>query len=79
MQTVARFAKKNGFDTAFRVSVKEGKNVEQVMEWLINNIIDRMKSIKDVENSLVKNEHNKLLKQTKGTFYEKENKMTKCC
>jgi small GTP-binding protein len=79
MQNVARFAKKNGFDAAFRVSVKEGKNVEQVMEWLIDNIIDRMKSIKDVENSLVRNEHNKFLKQTKGSIYEKENKMTKCC
>lgn len=79
MQSVARFAKKNGFDAAFRVSAKEGKNIEQAMEWLIDNIIERMKDVVGIENSLVRNDHNKLIKQTKGTLYEKENKLTKCC
>ena len=36
------FASKNGFCGAFRVSAKTGLNVNESMEYLINNIIERM-------------------------------------
>ena len=36
------FASKNGFCGAFRVSAKTGFNVNESMEYLINNIIERM-------------------------------------
>ena len=33
------FAKNNGFDGCFRTSSKTGKNVNEAMNYLINNII----------------------------------------
>ena len=36
------FASNNGFCGAFRVSAKTGFNVNESMEYLINNIIERM-------------------------------------
>ena len=36
------FASKNGFCGAFRVSAKTGYNVNESMEYFINNIIERM-------------------------------------
>ena len=36
------FASKNGFCGAFRASAKTGYNVDESMEYLINNIIERM-------------------------------------
>ena len=36
------FALKNGFCGAFRVSAKTGYNVNESMEYLINNILERM-------------------------------------
>ena len=36
------FASKNGFCGAFRTSAKTGYNVNESMEYLINNIIERM-------------------------------------
>ena len=36
------FASKNGFSGAFRVSAKTSSNVNESMEYLINNIIERM-------------------------------------
>ena len=36
------FASKNGFCGAFRVSAKTGYNVNESMEYLINNILERM-------------------------------------
>ena len=36
------FASKNGFCGAFRVSAKTGYNVNESMEYFINNILERM-------------------------------------
>ena len=36
------FALKNGFCGAFRVSAKTGYNVNESMEYFINNILERM-------------------------------------
>ena len=55
------FAFENGFDEAFRTSAKTGFNVNESMEYLIDNIIERMSKFKVwkkqtlIENNIIEN------------------------
>ena len=39
------FAEKNGFDGCFRTSVKNGKNINETLDFLMGNIIKRMETM----------------------------------
>ena len=50
------FAQKNGFQGQFLTSSKEGKNINESMEYLINNIIERMEKLEEKNKDIFRNE-----------------------
>ena len=50
VKKLKEFAIKNGFCEAFRISAKTGLNINKSIKYLINTIIQRMKSTKDPNN-----------------------------
>lgn len=79
MQGLVRFAKNNHFDAAFRVSVKEGINVEQAMEALIDIIFERLEKVEQKENSIVRIQQEKVINVRKNAKYFRSNNYNKCC
>ena len=43
------FASENGFSSCFRTSAKTGENLDETMTFLIENILERMKSVSSQE------------------------------
>lgn len=78
MQGLVRFAKNNNFDAAFRVSVKEGINVEQAMEALIDMIFERLEKVEQKENSIVRIQQERAIKVRKNSKHFRSNN-NKCC
>ena len=73
------FATKNGFCEAFRTSTKTGLNINKSFEYLINTIIQRMKSTND-PNIAKDNKisvDNKFEKEKKEEEEKEENKKRK--
>ena len=50
VKKLKEFAIKNGFCKDFRISAKTGLNINKSIKYLINTIIQRMKSTKDPNN-----------------------------
>ena len=48
------YVKENGFDGGFLVSAKTGENINESMEYLLNEIIKRMKKVEDGNKNMVK-------------------------
>ena len=49
-EEIKKFAKENGFDNGFLGSSKTGKNINESFEYLLNEIIERMKFMKNKED-----------------------------
>ena len=50
------FAENNGFNGGFRISAKEGKNINEALEFLICNIIKRMENMKSKSENIFEKE-----------------------
>ena len=48
------FTKDNGFVGCFRTSAKTGKNIDEAMKYLINNIIRRFEAMQTKEGEVFK-------------------------
>ena len=48
------YAKENGFDHGFLVSSKTGENINESMEFLLNEIIKRIKKLEDGRKNMIK-------------------------
>lgn len=52
------FGSSNGFCGSFRTSAKTGLNINESMEYLIKNIIQRMEAMQSKEGEVFKTERN---------------------
>ena len=55
------FAQKNGFQGQFLTSSKEGKNINESIEYLINNIITRMEKLEEKGKDVFSNERKSII------------------
>ena len=70
----------NKFLKCFKTSAKTGTNVEEAMNFLISNIIDKMeKIVKSGVNPFEKDRKSLVLQTSKHTENNKENNMGGCC
>lgn len=82
-RALKEFADKNEYAGAFRVSSKEGININESMQFLIQTIVDRMEGINKTEGKEVFTTQRKnvqLDKQNHATNPSKEKKKKdNCC
>ena len=57
------FAKNNGFDGCFRTSAKTGENVNEAMNYLLNNIIERMENMESKRRNESESEKEKKIQE----------------
>ena len=80
MEILEKFAKDNGFIGSFRTSAKTGKKVSEAMEFLINNIINRMETLIEGESLNRKNRRSVQLDPKNHTKAENaRRKKKRCC
>jgi hypothetical protein len=80
------FAKENNFINFFRTSVKENINVNETMDFLISNIIDRMEKFNNRKTEKVNNFDKPTIKLTspqkttdmKALQIKKQNECSSC-
>lgn len=79
-EEIKKFAEENKFIGYFRTSVKEGIGVEECMDFLIGNILERIeKCSKDGSNPLEKDVKNLVLEHKKAGEGNTNNSMGGCC
>ena len=80
-QELEEFAEENGFDGSFRTSAKTGFNINEIIEFLIDKIIKRLKYMKIKEKEINLNPKSKIdIKyDNKSSQENKESKKAKKC
>ena len=77
---VKEFADKNKFINVFKTSAKMGIGIEECMEFLIGNIIERLeKCAKDGKNPFEKERSSIVLQSSKATTSKQEGGAGGCC
>ena len=79
-EEIKKFAEDNKFIGYFRTSVKMGVGVDECMEFLITNILERIaKCSKDGNDPLEKDRENLVLEHKKATQQNTNSPMGGCC
>ena len=79
-ESVKEFAEENKFINVFKTSAKMGNGIEECMEFLISNIIERLeKCIKDGKNPLEVNRPSIVLQSSKTGERKGEQGAGGCC
>ena len=79
-EEIKKFAEENKFIGYFRTSVKMGVGVDECMEFLISNILERIaKCSKQGENPLQTDRQNLVLEHKKSNEQSKNSGMGGCC
>ena len=79
-EEIKKFAEDNKFIGYFRTSVKMGVGVDECMDFLIGNILDRIeKCSKDGNNPLEKDVKNLVLEHKKAGEGNNNSGMGGCC
>ena len=74
------FCEKNKFLRCFKTSAKTGTNIEEAMNFLISNIIDKMEKITSSgSNPFEKPRESLVLEKKKHSEDNKENNGGACC
>ena len=74
------FCEKNKFLRCFKTSAKTGTNIEEAMNFLISNIIDKMEKIASTgTNPFEKDRKSLVLQSSKHNENNKENNSGGCC
>ena len=77
---IKEFCEKNKFLRCFKTSAKTGTNIEEAMNFLISNIIDRMDKIaQSGSNPFEKQRESLVLQKSKNSDNNKDNNMNGCC
>ena len=77
---IKEFCEKNSFLRCFKTSAKTGTNIEEAMNFLISNIIDRMDKIaQSGSNPFEKQRESLVLQKSKNSDNNKDNNMNGCC
>ena len=77
---IKKFAKDNNFDNLFKTSAKLGIGIDESMDYLIKNILERVEKLKkdDEKNPLEKKRLSLVLEKEK-VYDEKININNDCC
>ena len=79
-EQMKEFCEKNKFLRCFKTSAKTGTNIEEAMNFLISNIIDRMDKIaQSGSNPFEKQRESLVLQKSKNSDNNKDNNMNGCC
>ena len=79
-EMIKDFCQKNKFIRCFKTSAKTGTNIEEAMNFLIGNIVDKMESIASSgTNPFEKDRKSLVLDNSKHTEKNKENNPGACC
>ncbi len=79
-EEIKKFAEENKFIGYYRTSVKMGVGVDECMEFLISNILERIaKCSKQGENPLQTDRQNLVLEHKKSNEQSKNSGMGGCC
>ena len=80
-EEIKKFSNENYFDGFFRTSAKMGININESMDFLINNIIERIEKIKGQENEnfLGKTRKNIILEKKNENNENINNNYNNCC
>ena len=74
------FCEKNKFLRCFKTSAKAGTNIEEAMNFLIGNIVDKMEKISESgTNPFEKDRRSLVLQSKKHTENSKDNNNAGCC
>ena len=74
------FCEKNKFLRCFKTSAKAGTNIEEAMNFLIGNIVDKMEKISESgTNPFEKDRRSLVLQSKKHTENNKDNNNAGCC
>ena len=74
------FCEKNKFLRCFKTSAKTGTNIEEAMNFLIGNIVDKMEKISESgTNPFEKDRRSLVLQSKKHTENSKDNNNAGCC
>ena len=74
------FCEKNKFLRCFKTSAKAGTNIEEAMNFLIGNIVDKMEKISESgSNPFEKDRRSLVLQSKKHTENSKDNNNAGCC
>ena len=77
---IKEFCEKNKFLRCFKTSAKTGTNIEEAMNFIISNIIDRMDKIaQSGSNPFEKQRESLVLQKSKNSDNNKDNNMNGCC
>ena len=77
---IKEFCEKNKFLRCFKTSAKTGTNIEEAINFLISNIIDRMDKIaQSGSNPFEKQRESLVLQKSKNSDNNKDNNMNGCC
>ena len=77
---IKEFCEKNKFLRCFKTSAKTGTNIEEAMNFLISNMIDRMDKIaQSGSNPFEKQRESLVLQKSKNSDNNKDNNMNGCC
>ena len=79
-EMIKDFCEKNKFLRCFKTSAKTGTNIEEAMNFLISNIIDKMEKIASTgTNPFEKDRKSLVLQSSKHNENNKENNSGGCC
>lgn len=77
---IKEFAKKNKFIDVYRSSAKQGTNVNEAMEFLISQIINKQETmVKDVEHFVNERDKRSIVLETRPTTSNKDKNKDGCC
>ena len=79
-EMIKDFCEKNKFLRCFKTSAKTGTNIEEAMNFLIGNIVDKMEKISESgTNPFEKDRRSLVLQSKKHTENSKDNNNAGCC
>ena len=76
---IKKFAEDNKFNGFFRTSVKMGIGIDECMEFLITNILDRMKNCSKIRRNSFEEDKNNLILEKKIVNESNEEMGKLCC